>query len=500
MKTRWKKYFFSLFREVSSIEISKALIFTCSTLAFVVATLPLIAVPLVGDDFGSLTNPEIIDIANQPLYKLFSSVIELNNQSLHFNFLGQLAALLWVKFALFLNKIQLMDFNQAFYLTKFCVYIVFYAATSFALSIFAKIRIKHSLVVICFIMPIFLQNRAAWSNDPLSSTPFAGLISVSVAIYVIALFISKIDRFSWLDVALITSLNFIAVMIYELNVVVVIIELIILIPLIFKRNNSNFRTFRLAFLLDAFFLFIYFLVISAKTLTVTNTYSGTQFEIGDIAQQFKIVISALFSVFPVFSWNKSIEVLGLSSIQVTLILFISITLGIVIYKFIVFSGVSFLKHNSSEKKMRFLPLVMFWVIPSITQSLTLKYQMEFIGPLSVYIFVVYQLVSISIISSVFLLQNLSSLQKQNVLLSVLISISFFQLLLNIGLTKNLNENYKDNIAIIKTLSKETTSDLRCKVLDEWLRHDWPNYYRENLLISIDKYSDSINKEAYCTKS
>lgn len=466
---------------------------------FIVALLPFITIPLIGDDFGSFLDPKLLEISSESIFNQLKSILELNSQSMHFNFLGQLVSLVWMKSCILLNGLGIADLNQIFYLTKFTIYAIFTLTIAFALSVFAKIRLKYSLILTFFILPIFLQVRAGWSNDPLSSTPFAGLLSVSFILFVIALFILKLHQLTSFRILLFTLLNIIGVLLYELNAVVLLMELAVLVPLVFRKNDQRLIHAKIMFLSNLVFGFLFVCTVYAKTSHISNSYTGTQFDTVTQFRQIKIVIQALLSVIPILSWEKSIELLGLSITEVAVMFLVSLILGLAIYKLVGVLELPDLTPSKTYLRILHLPLIILWAVPTITQSLTSKFQSESRGLFSVYIFVTYSLASITILASLYLLRFISSMGKQNILFGFIISVSFFQFLLNAGLSLGLHESYKENEAIIKTFSTESTNEKRCEVLAQWLDKSWPNYYRENLLISIDRYSIEMNGQLYCSK-
>jgi hypothetical protein len=471
-----------------------------SAIYFFLALLPFVFVPLIGDDFGSFFDPNILDISSESLVTQTKLIVELNSESMHINFLGQLISLLFIKFSLFLNGLGVADLNQMFYLAKFWAYTLFTLSIAYALSIFGKIRFKYSLTLVFLLMPIFLQVRAGWSNDPLSSTPFAGLLSVSFGLFALALFVSRFTKLEGKIVLLFSFLNVIGILLYELNIVVLMIELTLLTPLIFRKKLPKQNSAIAMFLSNLIVLSMFVFIMLFKTLRVSNTYTGTQFETVNSIQQVKVVISAFVSVLPFLSWGKSLDLLAPSMAQMTLIFALLITLGFTLYNVIQIVGTPNFSPPKIDFRKLILPLIIFWAVPTITQSLTSKFQTESRGSFSVYIFVTYSLASITILFSICFLRLISLKGGKGILLGILISISLFQFVLNAGLSKSIHQSYRENIGIIKSLGTESTKETRCDLLTDWLARDWPIYYRENLLISIDRYSIQKNGEPYCSKS
>jgi hypothetical protein len=456
--------------------------------------------PLMGDDFGGVFTGFNYRSLNMGVVEIFRETFSLVQDGSHVNFIGQLISVFWFKIIMTLALNFGLPITYFYVLLKIILYTILIKLIQVTYSkIYPLSQFNPFLLSLSFLL--YFQIRAAWSNDPLTSFPFAGIfVGITILINIIV-FHKIIDSRGSYKYLLLIILNYLTFLVYEINFAVFAYQTVWLILHLKKRSIpiQSKILFTLSILISVLLVAYTLINLGSKK----SAYAGTSFSENGILQFGKTFGTTLFSLSPIFSWPKSYQLL-MNGWEERLLAFLLVLLVIWVIILTV-SGLKtpgvFLqnKRMSLNEYMPVLPLAAMSLSAIAIQSLTLKVQNDIRSPSQVYTYLVPLLLLGIIGTSKFLSGFINIMGSGRVLITLIICVTI-QTTFNFGINQILWKEYSSNTKLLNSLTSNSTNESRCTVLADWNRRTWPTYYRSQVNKGVDFYSDLEFKNQFCNKT
>ena len=360
------------------------------------------------------------------------------------------------------------------------------------------------LVLFSSVFLTSLQLHGYWSNDPVTSYPLSGYLSVGLTFMFLA-YSFEFLRTSKRDIQL-KSLFFglIAVANYELSLGAVIgMGLFVLVySWSTKRTKSWSRSFAQLLKLQTPQIIIGLYVVMGRFITGRNasTYAGTTVRLDS---SFVPTLSkALISSFPGSSWILSRDFLGGSvamSIRATVIAFT------IIFAMFVYGKRAGIRHLAEHTNGLMISGVLFtisfyWIFGTALQSMTIKVQDE--TPRIGYVYTHYAIGSsvIALVVAIVLLSINWNRVRPNMQLFLAIFASFFilvQLTINWRLSGQLRASFVPNAQLTKVFTHQYPESERCEALRNWTAGNWPEYYETEMVAGLQTSYFHFHGVSFC---
>ena len=453
--------------------------------------------PLMGDDFGGVFTAFNYQSLGSNTFTIFEDTFSLVQNGSHVNFLGQLISVAWFKISLTLAlNLEIPIVYQYFLLKIFCCLVFVKLLQITYQRIYQNLSFNPIYILLSFL--IFFQIRAAWSNDPITSFPFAGTFSGIIILLNILIFHRIMESDKTLRYLLLILVNYLTFMVYEINISVLAYQTC-WIFLQYRKNRSQLHRWVLpsfSILISLSFMILTFLFLGASR----TEYSGTSLAENDSLKFMGTFVTSLLSLFPFFSWKDSYQLLAEDPKHGTFAIICIIAIFMLTRKLFstpIDTIALFHKKQTEIDELRtILPIVAMSFSATAIQSATAKLQSELTSPSKVYTYLIPLL-----IVGVFALARFLNIAKNSPserivfpLIALFISI---QSVLNLGLNQVLWKEYSENTKLLNSLVGSTTNEYRCGILEVWNDRTWPEYYRSDVMSGLDFYSELERNSPYC---
>lgn len=483
-------------------------------LSILVAYLPTLRVPVMGDDFylqyqatgqtggdfllwqASNLNGAITNGHFKPIGNALDSIPQF---------------LVYPLSAFFGVSTRYFYFTQGFLL--FILVVV--AATWFArvaMRVFAQADIPRAKIflAIAVVAGISIQIHP-WSNDPVTTYLATGMVSAVLSFVILGLTLRAVEnsskglsnQFAWLS----AIGGIVGVLQYEMNLAAIAGSGFLIVFYFWADSLTRFvldkrlwiSLFTSVLIPGSVFLIGRF--ISAVSSPESDGYTGTQFAFSLLGVQ--TLMFALTSNLPAGAWVTSFQALPTMTIHWQLIvLFFASALTSTLAMIELCRG--------SEKRIRLSALVgpaislgIVGVLASASHAFTPKYQIEINAPGKVYLSYMIGAMSINVViaTSMFALVGagaLNNLSKVLVVTSLVVSFGLAQQAINWGLGSLSSSAYSNNAAMsIATTSRTMPEIERCQVLQNWASQGWPDYYLQGVIEYSSAAYELFYNEEFC---
>jgi hypothetical protein len=471
-------------------------------LFFLLALLPLIATPLVGDDFaGYLSTGSKLDL-NLSLVHNWTIVWDSMPMSTHINIIGQFTAVIWTKFWILISIHLSIPAYLGFYLIKTILFSIFAIQIARFLQRVLTISRLNSLKIVFLLIPLFLTAHFPWSNDPVTGLPLAGLFSFIVGIQAIISLLTLFQLRNFRSSFLSTLWLVIAIFTYELNFSLIFVYLYLLVTsrvVVLNRLNFQhlliFKDKTLAIVLFPFFTIL--LVVYLANLnwgTQRNTYGGTTLDINMPTRYLEALAVNSFSTLSPAVWIRGLQ---LTNLQPWLLFF---TLIICIYLYFrlknSFDFMSF-AINSHGGREAFYGLSLWALLGTAIQTLGYKIQEDasFLG--YVYLFHLPQVAVLFIAFIILLVWMAKKDGHRRLMIYLSIVIFFMNTISNVSVNLWGHTFFKQNSLLLDALTTESKNNERCVLLAEWEQKANPDQYKVLTREGINQISLKYRSVPYC---
>jgi hypothetical protein len=337
-----------------------------------------------------------------------------------------------------------------------------------------------------------------WSNDPVTSYPFSGMLSTIIGIWCIINFIDLMESYTRIKF-LITFLNLlIACFWYEMN-----LGLLVALPVyyaikfrksIIQGPYTSFRVSRLIVMIGVPLLT--FFTLRIMNLEAASKYDGTTINLGfDTARTWLLLI---FSWVPFANLYTADHLNIPLNFELQIFYFIQVTILILATAYLmkIFRKNPKLIIVKKTEKLSLLhktiPLVMYAFSATASHSLTPKYQSEIkvLGQ-------VYMSYSVVLMTACALLSVLILSSKSTLSVVLICAITMGNLAINTTISQTFNASMIRNSLLIDSFSSGN-SQVRCEALEQWKLINWPDYYRVGMEQGLNYSFKSIRDSNFCS--
>jgi hypothetical protein len=333
-----------------------------------------------------------------------------------------------------------------------------------------------------------LQLHGYWSNDPVTSYPLSGYLSVGLTFMFLGYSFEFLRTSNSVTQLKALFFGLVAVANYELSIGAVIGTGLFFLVYSWstKKTTSSSQSITLLLKLQIPQIIIGLYVILGRFITGRNaaTYAGTTVRLDSnfVPTLTKAIISSL----PGSSWILSRDFLGGSvamSIRATVIAFT------IIFTMIVYAKRTQIQHLV-EGTNRFLisgmvfAVSFYWIFGTALQSMTIKVQDE--SPRIGYVYTYYAIgssVFALVVTTAILTINWNRI-RPNIKLFLTVFVSFFmliQLTINWRLSGQLRAGFVPNAELTRVFTHQLPENERCEALRNWTAGNWPAYYENDMV-------------------
>jgi hypothetical protein len=427
--------------------------------------------PIAGDDFVVLLEESTNVRINQSWLAQFGFAHEIIISGTHFNYFGQLISLLAIKFWIGLSNHLGISLIYGFWAIKLFLIVTLTIHLKHFFVKLSPVRVLDSNIFL-FCLILFFQLHP-FSNDPISSFPLTGYLSLIFAIVALTTFIAFVKSPTPFRFLLTCLATISAILIYEINVAIIFFEFTYLCYLtIYKKN------FKLVIAIASkIFLTVLSVLLLMNTFApISKDYSGTDIRLSNYALILKTLLVnsvtalpgvALLAFFPKVSSRYIIFQL----IYLALILLL-ITLLIQNSKFIQ----SYKEESTQSQKVEHLSLLIFSLSALFIQAATYKMQLEYSKLGDVYISYLYGALGFSFLIYILVGSVIVRLEfeKISVVLIMLVCITLVSNSVSFGVLWKVNQI---NVNILASISDPSQNSDRCRLENDWLTTNHPDEYK-----------------------
>lgn len=386
-----------------------------------------------------------------------------------------------------------VDFWVTYAITKFLIFlIVSFSASKILSELLTNTERSSSkfsfLVVFSTVFMSTLQLHGSWSNDPVTSYPLSGYLSVGLTFMFLGYSFEFLRTSKSVTQLKALFFGLVAVANYELSIGAVIGTGLFFLVYSWstKRTTSWSRSITQLLKLQIPQIIIGLYVVVGRFITGENaaTYAGTTVRLD--SNFVPTLTKAMISSLPGSSWMLSRDFLGGS---------VTMTIPATVMAFIIIFAILFYAKRTqiqplAEGTNRFLILGMvfavsfYWVFGTALQSMTIKVQDE--SPRIGYVYTYY-----AVGSSVFALVVTTAILSINwnrirpsIQLFLTVFVSFFiliQLTINWRLSEQLRADFVPNAELTRVFTHQLPENERCDALRNWTAGNWPAYYKNDMV-------------------
>jgi hypothetical protein len=441
--------------------------------------------PLVADDFG-IALSQANKVNESWMHQIHLSFVDFKSGT-HFNLIGAFISHFYVKFWLGFSSQFNLNLHWIFWALKFLCFIFASEVCSRFVKELIRVDFLKIRIVVAIIFFSFIQIHTPWSNDPVTNFTLSGFFSAPFAFIALLCVIQRYQSPTIKNLLLCFGLNFLAILVYELNVAIIAAEVVFLLFVLSKTPNSGFFLFPIT--LTGLLVIFFKLNFAASA----SSYGGTTVEIGE-----KVVGTLglnIASSFPGLGWAASVRLIRfphLGSMQLALIFFVA-CVSFLVLRYIAQEPEQIVRTSLKVPVVALASLAFFALF---IQALTPKIQSE-TSKLG-YVYTGYAVAyMVSVIFLTLLFFKLSQNRKVFLIYFIVI-FGFIQGYLNMGLHNWLYQNLQPNLSLVNlaTLPDSTNSE-RCIALNNWTAGPWPDYYETQVKEGLDEYAALKGKKEFC---
>ena len=441
--------------------------------------------PLVADDFG-IALSQVSKVNETWMHQIYLSFVDFNSGT-HFNLIGALVSHFYVKFWLGVSTQLDLNLHWIFWTLKFLCFIFASEVCSRIVRELVRVDFLKIRVVVAIVFMTFIQIHTPWSNDPVTNFTLSGFFSAPFACIALLFVIRKYESPTTKNLILCFGFNFLAILVYELNVAIIAAEIVFLLFVLSKTPNS------LVFLFPITLNGLLVIFFKLNFATSASSYGGTTVEIGE-----KVVSTLglnIASSFPGSGWVTSFRLIRfphLGSMQMALIFFIA-CLSFLLLRYIAQGPEQIIRTPLKAPIAALLSLAFFALF---IQSLTPKIQSE-TSKLG-YVYTAYAVTyMVSVIFLTLLFFKLSQ-ERKKIFIIFIVIFGCIQGYLNLGLHNWLYQNLQPNLSLVKlAILPGSTNSERCIALNNWTAGPWPDYYETQVKDGLDEYAKLMGEKVFC---
>ena len=444
---------------------------------------------------------------------IWRRVVESVSITGHFNyvgqFLGSLAVLIW--------GYLISDFSIRYSLVYAATKYVVYVGVILLMARYARIVLQHlgvrvhawpTRIATLLLLALTLQIHIPWSNDPVASYPLAGFGTALVGLLFLLLAFETSRRpisFLTLTTGVVGAL---AVLYYEFNAFAILGSAIYFVYAYFGAPPDLRRfkrdVLRLAISVGpAALTTIYFYF---NNRAASANYSGTAVTLdGRFATTFR---NGIIGSLPGSGWGIADDWLATDS-RLHIRAFQYLAIGLILCAGTLFVGRSGISKARVGQRVNWrtasfltMPVVVYWLGATFTQTATKKVQDEAARIGQVYNFYAIGAVAVALVVSVVIFAvdwRKLKIWTPVVACMVFLALGAYQYHINWNVTLKFNQIMTPTRELLVAFAEQPPMTERCLKLDQWKAMGWPEYYWLDLELGMNLMYRVSHQQEFCQR-
>jgi hypothetical protein len=355
-----------------------------------------------------------------------------------------------------------------------------------------------------------IQLHVPWSLDPVGSFPLSGYLAAAVGLLALdlgiaALAASTAPAFEWRRSIIGAFALCVAVLYYELNIVMVVALLPVVLVMWGLSLNTPTPYLRRTTLVLVVPVMVMTIVLQQHAASLNTGYTGTQMQAG--GGSVRAVGVAILGSIPGAAWSTARDwlrqpityiALSYAAIAATAVFIVLWTRRPTLWKRepTQVGGLAVVLAAA-------VPLAIWWG-SAVVQGFTTKVSAEAVRVGYVYNYYAYGSLAIAMLAVLVVVRLASTARLRRIRVVVaLAAIAFtaFQVPLNDTLQRVYDERLAPSSAVLVAFSEEWPAEERCAAIDDWLVLPWwQQYYREAMVDGTNALYEHEHGEPFCASA
>lgn len=501
--------------EPKSVDVRSSLRQSASWLLFFAASAallrPVLLTAVAADD---LINPfsQIFHAGTSP-GPIWRRVVDSVSITGHFNYIGQFLGSMVVLVWGYLISNFSIRFSFVYSATKYVVYVGVIVLTAryvrlILQSIGILINAWSARVACLLFLALTIQIHIPWSNDPVASYPLAGFGTAFVGLLFLMLAFEASRRPISGMTFLTGAAGAFAVLYYEFNSFAILGSAVYFVVAYFgtprEARRFKYEVLRLSIVAGPAALTTLYFYFNNRAASAN--YSGTAVALdGRFATTFR---NGLIGSFPGSAWDISNEWLGVDgrwhgrALQYLM-------LGVILCAGILWVGRRKAASHDEDRRVNIctaplltLPVIVYWLGATFTQTATRKVQDEAARIGQVYNFYAIGAVALSLVAVVvFFMINWKQVARWIPALACVLGLAFgaYQYNVNWNVTVKFNHVMSPTRELLVAFAERPEMVERCAKLDQWKAMGWPEYYWLDLELGMNMMYQLNHQDDFCRR-
>jgi hypothetical protein len=456
---------------------------------------PALTTALMGDDFEAPfanLNQAGVGLGRALHFAWQSSFVAGDRSRVASSFVGHVFQWFWLWFCA-KSGVSLSTFYGA---TKFLTYLACAASVATFWWLAARrtrrpIPWRVALVLISMALFGSVQLHGLWSNDPVQSIPLAGFAVTVLGFAVLSIAVWTTERPTWRRFALGGTVGVVAVSYYELNVGAVIGAFLILAAGAWRLRGRSREVTRYAAGTALFCGAPAAWILLARFSGAADTYAGRQIG-GGIGRPF---LDGLIGSLPGSAWHLETKYVGgtpriVVSAVIAALLAVATVIWVVRRTPPAPSAQPYPDGTRLASLAAASAVAVFGVFAVALETATVLFGAQVKGIGYVYTFYAVSATAVALAFAAgawWLIGRRTTRGKIAAGVAMLLFAAFLvvQGSFNARLRDVTNSEYGPNLAIYHTFAAGVPESKRCAAIDAWAGGDWPEYYKEDVVIGTN---------------